>query len=91
MIDFALWGLGGAVVTSLVLQVIKKVWIKDGEPVVKDRWAVVVAVAIGIVLSVAAYFGQLYPGVQTWLDVIGAGAMAGLVACGLYSATKSRP
>ena len=29
--EFALWGLGGAVVTSLVLQVVKTVWLKDGE------------------------------------------------------------
>ena len=91
MIEFALWGLGGAVVTSLVLQVVKQIWVKDGEPVIKDRWAVIAAIVIGVALSVAAYVGQLYPGVQTWLDVIGAGALAGLVACGLYSATKPRP
>ena len=88
--EFALWGLGGAVVTSLVLQVVKQIWTKDGEPVIKDRWAVVTAIVIGVALSVLAYVGQLYPGIQGWLDVVGAGALAGLVACGLYSATKSR-
>ena len=92
MIEFALWGLGGSIVTGLVLELVKRVWVDAaGQPVIQDRLAVVAAVAIGIVLSIAAYLGSVYPVVATWLDVIGAGAMAGLVACGLYSLVKTRP
>ena len=89
-ITFALWGLGGSIVTGLVLEVLKRVWLKDGEPVIKDRWAVVASLAIGVILSVIAHLGELYPLFAQWSSVIGAGALAGLAACGLYSLTKPR-
>lgn len=90
-IEFALWGLGGAVATSLVMELLKRVWLgADGKPVLQDRWAVLASVIVGILLSVAAYLGGIYPAVQTVLEVIGAGFLAGLAACGLYSAAKQR-
>ena len=90
MAEFTLWGLGGAVLTGVILEVVKRVWLKDGEPVIKDRWAVVAAVVVGVVLSIAAYIASISPDFSTWLEVIGAGVMAGLTACGLYSVTKAR-
>ena len=90
MLQFTLWGLSGATLTTLMLQVIKGLWQKDGQPVIQDRWAVGAAIIIGVILSFAAYLTQLYPGLYTWLDITGAGVMAGLVSCGLYSAVKSR-
>ena len=92
MIEFTLWGLSGAVVTGLVLELVKKVWVDgSGQPVVKDRWAVLAAVIIGVLCSVVAYLASVYPGVATWVDVLGGGVLAGLVACGLYSGVKARP
>jgi len=88
--EFAIWGLGGAVATAIILQLLKTIWLKDGEPVIKDRWAVVASVVVGIALSVAAYLADVFPGVETALQVIGAGLLAGLSACGIYSATKAR-
>lgn len=88
---FALWGIGGAALTRVILTFIKKVWLDaKGEPVIKDRAAVIAAVVVGIVLSTAAALGQLYPAVQTVLDVLGAGVLSGLTACGLYAVTKKR-
>ena len=68
-IEFALWGLGGAVVTELVLSVVKRIWLDaEGQPVIKDRWAVVASLVIGIALSGAAAAGNVYPAVQEALD-----------------------
>jgi len=90
-IEFTLWGLGGAVVTGLILQVLKSVWLNGGgEPVIKDRWAVVAAIAIGILCAAGAYFSGQMPTVKTVLDIFGAGLLAGLAACGLYSGVKRR-
>lgn len=89
-IEFTLWGLGGAVITGLIVQVAKAVWLKDGEPVIKDRWAVVAAIVVGLICSTGAYFSQQVPMVKTILDIFGAGLLAGLAACGLYSGVKRR-
>jgi len=89
--EFVIFGMGGMFVTALLIQVLKAVWVNaDGEPVIKDRWAVVASIAVGLVLSGAAYAGSIFPGIQTALQVIGAGLLAGLAACGLYGGTKSR-
>jgi len=88
--EFAIWGMGGAVATALILQLLKAVWTKDGEPVIKDRWAVVASIAVGLILSAVAYLAGIYPAVATALHVIGAGLLAGLAACGLYSGAKRR-
>ena len=90
-IDFTSWGLTGAVAVGLILQVLKTVWLgSDGEAVIKDRWAVVASIGIGLAISVAVYFAGLYEGVATVLNIIGAGLLAGLAACGLYSGAKKR-
>lgn len=90
-IEFTIWGLGGAVATALLLTVIKKVWLDaNGEPVIQDRWAVVASIAIGVALSFAAAASAAYPLVGDALDMIGAGILAGLTACGLYSGVKKR-
>lgn len=89
--EFTLWGLGGAVVTRLILSFVKRIWLDDkGEPVIKDRWAILAAVVVSVVLSTAASLGRVYPAVQTLLDIVGAGLLAGLAACGIYDATKKR-
>jgi len=89
--EFAIFGLGGMFVTALIVQVLKAVWLNaDGEPVIQDRWAVVASIVVGLILSAAAYVGSVFPEIQTALQVIGAGLLAGLAACGIYSGTKAR-
>ena len=86
MAEFTLWGLGGAAVTALLVQAIKAV---TGEAI-KDRWAVLVSVLVGLVLSGVAYAAEAYPLATTIINVVGAGLLAGLAACGLFSVTKTR-
>jgi len=85
-IDFTIWGLGGAVATALLVQLFKVLW----PDAIKDRWAVVASVVTGLVLAVVAYFAEAVPLVATVSQIIGAGLLAGLAACGLYSAAKKR-
>jgi len=90
-ITFAIWGLTGVVATTLLVELLKRLIVdKDGESLVKDRWAVVAAIVVGLVLSTVAYFAQLYEPVAKISDIVGAGLLAGLAACGLYSGTKKR-
>ncbi len=85
-IDFMVWGMGGAVATTLIVTLLKTL-LPD---VIKDRWAVVAAVVTGFVLAGASYWAQIVPAVETVLQIIGAGLLAGLSACGIYSAIKQR-
>ena len=84
--DFVLWGLPGAVVTALVLQGIKAL----AGDVIKDRLAVLASIIVGLSLSALAFVAKAYPVDISWVDIIGAGLLAGLGACGIYSGTKSR-
>lgn len=84
--NFTLWGMGGAVLTALIMKLIKVIW-----PQIKDRAAVLCAIGVGLVLGALAYLGSQFLGVQVALDVIGSGLLAGLAACGLYSGVKKRP
>ena len=84
--DFVLWGLPGAVVTALVLQGIKAL----AGDVIKDRLAVLASIVVGLSLSALAFVAKAYPVDTSWVDIIGAGLLAGLGACGIYSGTKSR-
>ena len=88
---FSLWGLGGASLVALTLAAIKKVWVDaEGKPVINDRWAVVSTVVLGIGFSFLAAYSQKALVAEAIPDIIGAGFIAGLTACGLYSGAKSR-
>ena len=91
-VTFTIWGLGGVAAVTLVVQLLKKLIVdKQGETQVKDRWAVAASVGVGLVLSAVAYFATLHNLVETISNVLGAGLLAGLAACGVYSGLKPRP
>lgn len=86
MVDYTIWGLGGAVATGLIVEVIKKLF----PGVIEDRWAVVASIVVGLLLSTVAYLASVYGDIQTVSDVIGGGLLAALSASGLYSLVKKR-
>ena len=54
-----------------------------------SQYAPALAVGLGIVFAVGNQVSQLYPVVGTWFDFVVLGAVAGLLACGIYSGTKA--
>jgi len=89
--EFTLWGLGGAVLVPVIVQFLKAIITKDGETLIKDRWAVIASVGVGLALSGVAYWASQAKTVDTVVGVIGAGLLAGLAASGIFSLTKTRP
>lgn len=53
------------------------------------RWAPLVAVLIGLLLSLANQLAQVYPVVRPWLDAAVVGIMVGLAGSGFYDLGKS--
>jgi len=85
MAEFAIVGVGGAVLVSLIMQVLKAV-IPNLD---KSRWVIPVALLVGVALSVLNYVGQIVPGFQTWFEVVIVGLIAGFVAMGLYDTART--
>jgi len=85
-LTFTLFGFGGAALVTILMQVVKAVL-----PVVKDQIAVLVAVGLGIVLSVIAHFiNSMDPTLEAWAVTILAGIIEGFTAGGMYSLVKNR-
>jgi len=53
------------------------------------RWAPVVAVGMGIGVSLLSQLAVRSPGFAEWYEAAGAGLVVGLVAAGVYSAQKT--
>lgn len=88
-----LWGLPLSVVTALIVELVKRLTADSaGQPTIKDREAVAMSVAVGLFCALLANVGS-YAGTtpEQMVDVVGAGILAGLGACGIYSLTKARP
>jgi len=91
-LTFEIWGLGGAALVALLLEILKRLWTDaDGNSVIKDRWAVVAAIVLGVLLSTLVHLQNQYPTLLAWAKTILAGVVAGSSACGIFSLTKSRP
>ncbi len=89
--EFALFGIPAALLVMGIEELLKAVWVDaDGAPVIKDRWAVVAAVLIGLALSFAAKLAALFPAFSEWLWVVMAGLFTGLSASGVFSLVKRR-
>jgi len=90
--EFSLWGMGGSAAIALILEFIKRVWVDaEGEPVLRDRWAVLAAVGLGLATAFGVSLAQGATVSWMWaIDTVGAGFLAGLAACGMFSAVKSR-
>lgn len=78
--EFAVFGIPAAVLIVAIVQLLKS------QLNIEGKWAILAAVVIGIVLSVANYAAKVVPGFAAWYEVVVAGLMAGLVACGIYDA-----
>ena len=90
-ISFELFGIGGAVLVSALLEMLKAIIRdKDGQPIIKDRWAVIAALALGVVLSLVAQLLRLYPAMTDWVFAVLAGILAGLSSSGVFSLAKRR-
>ena len=76
--EFAVFGIPAAVFVVAIVQLLKSQFGIEG------KWAILAAVVIGIVLSVANYAAKIVPGFAAWYEVVLAGLMAGLAACGIY-------
>lgn len=87
MNEFTIWGLGGAAAVLLLVQLAKAL---AGEGAIKDRAAIALAVAAGLLLSAASYFSEQNELVRLIVNLVGGGLLAGLAACGIYSAVKNR-
>jgi len=48
------------------------------------RWAPVVALGLGVIISVGNELVAIYPLVEPWYNALWVGLLLGLVACGLY-------
>ena len=89
--EFALYGVPAVLIVMGVMELLKAVWLDaNGEPVIKDRWAVVASVVVGLVVSFCARFAELWPGFAEWLWVVMGGLFTGLSACGVFSLVKPR-
>jgi len=89
--EFALYGVPAVLIVMGVMELLKAVWLDaEGEPVIRDRWAVVAAVVTGLVVSFCAKLAALWPGFAEWLWVVVAGVFTGLSAGGVFSLVKRR-
>jgi hypothetical protein len=83
--DFAVVGVSGAVLTGLIVELLKKVW----PSLAASRWIELLAVGIGVILSIAVYAGATQPTVLAWLGVVVRGLLAGLASMGVYDTGKT--
>ena len=89
--EFMLYGVPAVLIVTGIMELLKRVWLDaNGEPVIKDRWAVVAAVGVGLVVSFCAKFAELWPAFAEWLWVVMGGLFTGLSACGVFSLVKRR-
>ena len=80
--DFAVFGIPAAVIIVVLVEVLKRYGLES-------KWAVLVAMGLGVVLSVCIYLASISIGFATWFKVIMAGLMTGLAAAGLYGGQKA--
>lgn len=89
--EFALYGVPAVLIVMGIMELLKAVWLDaEGQPVIRDRWAVVASVVTGLVVSFCAKLADLWPGFAEWLWVVVAGIFTGLSASGVYSLVKRR-
>ena len=80
--DFAVFGIPAAVIIVVLVQVFKQYGLQS-------KWAVLVAMALGIGLSVCIYLASISVQFAVWFKVVMAGLMTGLAAAGLYGGQKA--
>ena len=78
--------IGGIPLVALIVALVELVKQTMG---MDSKYAPLMAVSLGIVFAVGIQVSQLYPRFGTWLEIVVAGLVAGLLACGIYSGTKA--
>jgi len=90
-LEFSLFGIPAVLIVMGLLEALKRVWLDvDGQPVIKDRWAVIAAVIIGLLVSLVAKVSEMFPAFAEWAWVIVAGLFTGFSAAGVFSLVKKR-
>ena len=80
--DFAVFGIPAAVIIVVLIEVLKRYGLES-------KWAVLVAMGLGVVLSVCIHLASISAAFAIWFKVIMAGLMTGLAAAGLYGGQKA--
>ena len=80
--DLVVFGVSGIVVITLAVELLKRFGVVQGDQ------AIVAAIVVGVVLSVANRLMAIVPGFEAWYQVVVIGALAGFAASGLYDAQR---
>jgi len=80
--DFAVIGVPAAAIIVAVIQLAKRYGLNS-------RWAALVSVGLGVILSVAVYLAGINPQFAVWLKVVMTGLLTGFGAAGIYSSQKA--
>ena len=80
MLNFVVAGAPVALVMVALVEFAKRVFKVEGDKVI------VVAVGLGIALSLLNQFAVLWPAFGQWYETVMAGLLIGFAACGLFDA-----
>lgn len=81
--DILIVGIPAGIVVVAITEAIKRLAKIDGDQ------AIVVAMVVGMVLSLGSKVAATWPEFSTWWEAIVAGVLLGLAACGLFDAGKA--
>jgi len=80
--ELIVFGVPGAAIIVALVELAKRYGLNT-------RWAVLLAVGLGIALAVVVHLAQVQPQVAVWAQVVLGGLLLGLSASGLYSGGKA--
>lgn len=83
MLDFVVAGVPVAAFMVVLVEVLKRLFKIEGDG------AIVVAVAVGVLLSLANQATQTWPTFALWYHTVAAGVILGFMACGLFDAGQA--
>ncbi len=80
--ELIVFGIPAAVIIVMLIELCKQYGLQS-------RWAVLVAIGLGVAFSIALYLASISVEFATWFKVVMAGLMTGLAAIGFYSGQKT--
>ncbi len=78
MLDILVAGIPAGVVVVALVEALKRLFKIEGDA------AIAVALVTGVVVAAGAYLASVSPGFGEWWQVVVAGLLLGLSACGLF-------
>lgn len=78
MLDLVVLGIPAGVVIVALVEAIKRLTKLEGDI------AIVIALVVGITITVGAHLSEVFPAFGEWWEVVLSGALLGLSACGLF-------